>query len=170
MDGAVVNPQAAEAPLEFDGLTRAEVLDAYRTMVRSRKIDDKEIQLRNQNRIFFQISGAGHEAVLVAAGLALRAGHDWFHPYYRDRALALQLGVSTLDILLAGVGAESDPSNGGRQMPSHWGSRELHIIAGSSATATQVLHAVGTAEAGVVYERVKSIPDRESHYESDEIV
>ena len=167
MDGTVVNPPAAET---FEGLSRAELLDVYRVMLRSRKLDDKEILLRIQNRIFFQISGAGHEAILVAAGLTLKAGYDWFHPYYRDRALALQLGMTSLDMLLAGVGAMSDPSNGGRQMPSHWGSAERHIIAGSSATATQVLHAVGMAEAGVIFERVAAIPDRLSRFRQDEIV
>jgi 2-oxoisovalerate dehydrogenase E1 component len=167
MDGTVVNSPAVEA---FEGLSRDDLLDVYRVMLRSRKLDDKEIQLRNQNRMFFQISGAGHEAVLVAAGLTLKAGYDWFHPYYRDRALALQLGMTALDMLLAGVGAEGDPSNGGRQMPSHWGSPERHIIAGSSATATQLLHAIGMAEAGLIYERVSGIPDRETRFRQDEIV
>jgi 2-oxoisovalerate dehydrogenase E1 component len=155
---------------DFHGLDRQALLDVYRCMVRSRKLDDKEIQLKNQSRAFFQISGAGHEAILVAAGLTLRPGYDWFHPYYRDRALCLQLGVSPLEMLLASVGAESDPSNGGRQMPSHWGNRALNIVAGSSATTTQLLHAVGAAEAGTIYGRVESIPDREARFHDDEVV
>jgi len=152
----------------IDGLTSAELVDALRCMVRSRAIDDKEIQLRNQSRIYFQISGAGHEAVQVAAALVLKPGYDWFHGYYRDRALALQLGVTPVDMLLAAIGAESDPSNGGRQMPSHWGNRALNIVPGSSATTTQLLHAVGCAEAGQIYERV--IPDDPTHFNRDEIV
>jgi 2-oxoisovalerate dehydrogenase E1 component len=156
--------------VDFDGLDRAALLGVYRCMLLSRKLDDKEIQLRNQNRIFFQISGAGHEAVLVASGLALKPGYDWFHPYYRDRALALQLGVTPLDMLMAAVGAHDDPSNRGRQMPSHWGRASLNIVPGSSATSTQLLHAVGTAEAAAIYSRVRDIPDRESHFRGDEIV
>jgi 2-oxoisovalerate dehydrogenase E1 component len=161
---------AAAAAEQFEGLSREQLRAVHRVMLLSRKLDDKEIQLKNQSRIFFQISGAGHEAVLVAAGLTLQPGYDWFFPYYRDRALCLQLGLTPLDMLLAAVGARDDPNSGGRQMPSHWGHPKLNIVSGSSPTGTQVLHAVGAAEAGVIYSRVADIPDRESRFHSDEIV
>jgi 2-oxoisovalerate dehydrogenase E1 component len=152
------------------GLSRDELLRAYRLMVLSRKLDDKEIQLKNQSLIFFQISGAGHEAVLVAAGLSFRPGHDWFLPYYRDRALCLALGVTPLEMLLSAVGSKDDPSSGGRQMPSHWGDAALHIVSGSSPTGTQCLHAIGAAEAGRYYQKVEAVEGREALFRDDEVV
>src|SRR4051812_11631933 len=153
----------------YEGLTGKDLLRAYRTMVLSRKLDDKEIQLKNQTLIFFQISGAGHKPGLTAAAMLLKGAYDWFHPSYRDRALCLALGVTPLEMLLASVGAKDDPASGGRQMPSHWGHRGLNIISQSSPTGTQCLHAIGTAEAGRIYEKVTAIDGRESQYHADEV-
>jgi 2-oxoisovalerate dehydrogenase E1 component len=162
-----IQPPAAT---KYEGLGEEELRRIYRLMLLSRRLDDKEIQLKNQSLIFFQISGAGHEAILVAAGLALRAGYDWFYPYYRDRALCLTLGVTPYEMLLAGVGSKDDPSSAGRQMPSHWGHKALHIVSSSTPTATQCLQAIGCAEAGLLYQRVEAIPGRDTAFHADEVV
>ncbi len=166
--GAVSATNAASTR-DYHGLTRDDLVEAYRLMLLSRRVDDKEIQLKNQSQAFFQISGAGHEAILVAAGKNLRPGYDWFFPYYRDRALCLTLGVTALDMLLASVGSKDDPASAGRQMPSHWTSTKFNIPSQSSATGTQALHAIGCAEASDLYKRIPQLADAATAVHDDEV-
>jgi 2-oxoisovalerate dehydrogenase E1 component len=162
-----------------NGITPEKLIEVYRLMYLSRRTDDREIILKNQQKIFFQISGAGHEALLVTAALSLRPGYDWFFPYYRDRGLSLALGTTVEEQFLQGVGAATDPASGGRQMPSHWTSAKLHIVSPSSSTATQCLQAVGCAEAGIYLTRHPEAAEphqgdyrefRQVEFQGDEVV
>ncbi|HEV8125035.1 MAG TPA: thiamine pyrophosphate-dependent enzyme, partial [Gemmatimonadales bacterium] len=157
-------------PKAASRLDKSELLELFRIILLSRRIDDKEIQLKRQNKIFFQISGAGHEAVLAAASKVFRPAYDWFYTYYRDRALCLGLGMTATEQLLSAVGAADDPNSGGRQMPSHWGHKDLNIVSASSPTGTQFLQAVGCAEAWLRISQNEGIPDRDQLIKGDEVV
>ena len=155
---------------DLEGPSSEWLLEAYRTMVISRRVDDREITLNRQNKTFFQISCAGHEAVQVAMADHLRPGCDWFHPYYRDRALVLALGQTPLDHLLGAIGSSDDPNSAGRQMPSHFSDPGIHIVTMSSPTGTQFIQAVGAAEAGYRASLIPELKNSIADFEEDEVV
>ena len=164
--------EAVEAAEKYLGLSKDDLVRAYRLIYTSRRIDDREIQLKRQNRIYFQISGAGHEAAQAAIAFNMRPGRDWLFGYYRDRALCLGLGVTPYEMFLQAVGAAEDPASAGRQMPSHWSSRRLNIYCGSSPTGTECLHGIGAAEAGRFLARPDSAALRAlaSGFAEDEVI
>jgi 2-oxoisovalerate dehydrogenase E1 component len=162
--------QEATEVRDLAGLSPEQLIRLYRTMVTSRRMDDREMSLKRQNKIFFQISGAGHEAIGVALAEHCRPGQDWFYFYYRDRAFALALGQTPLDHLLQSVGAEADPASGGRQMPAHFADVGRNIASTSSPTGTQFLQAVGAAEAGLRVRQAPGLQGLIQPFDEEEIV
>ena len=142
----------------YRGVPIEELTADFRLACISRALDDREIALQKQSKVFFQISGAGHESLLLALARNLRPSYDWFFPYYRGLALMLGLGVTAKEVLLQAVGSAEDPSSAGRQMPAHWGFKDKNVVSQSSPTGSQCLPAVGCAEASRYIVRRPHLP------------
>jgi len=169
-DPAEIETDLGTTDWEAAGLDTDELLDMYRLIYLSRRVDDAQVRLKSQQKTFFQIAGAGHEAALVAAGKHLEPDHDWFYPYYRDLGLVLTLGLSPTQVLAQAVGTSEDRASGGRQMPHHWGHDALNIVSQASCTGTQVLGAVGASEVGRIVDAVDEMTSEDVPYERDEVV
>ena len=129
--------------MKLHGFSKKELLKIYYQMSLSRRLDDKQLILLKQGKGYFHIGASGHEAVEVAASKTMKPGYDYAYPYYRDQAFCLGYGMSTKDILLSFMAKEADPNSAGRQMPQHYGHKDLNIVSQSSPTGTQYLQAVG---------------------------
>lgn len=130
---------------KFKGFTKKELLDIYRTMLLSRKSDEKQLILLRQGKVHFHIGGSGHEAAQVGAVLNFRPNSDWAYCYYRDQAFVLGWGMTVEEIFLHSLARADDPNSGGRQIPHHWGKKDLRLVSKSSCTGVQFLQATGTA-------------------------
>ena len=131
--------------MNYKGHTKKQLLEIYRLMYLSRKLDDKQLIMLKQGKGFFHIGASGHEAVEIAAAKSLKPSYDYAYPYYRDQAFCLGYGMTTNEIMLSFLAKEDDPNSGGRQMPQHYGHKDLNIVSQSSPTGTQYLQAVGAA-------------------------
>lgn len=130
---------------KLNGYSKKDLLDIYKKMALARRLDEKQLIMLKQGKAFFHIGCSGHEASQMAAAQNMIPGKDWSYPYYRDAALCLGLGMTSKEQLLSFLAKADDPNSGGRQMPQHYGHKDLRIVSQSSPTGTQFLQAVGCA-------------------------